>query len=103
MSSYNNFSQKSRQKKDFTYANFDHPDSHDPIKKEQINIESWRKFISYYRHHIDEFAIDILGINLYPFQRLILRSMARYKESMFIASRGLGRLCKYYNYHSLTI
>lgn len=91
MANYRNFSQKSRKQKDFTHMDFDHPDSYDPRKKEEINIEAWRKFISYYRHHIDEFAVDVLGINLYPFQRLILRAMARHKESMFIASRGLGK------------
>jgi len=91
MSSHRNFSQKSRTQKDFTYMDHDHPDSHDPRNKEEINIEAWREFISYYRHHVDEFAVDVLGINLYPFQRLILRAMARHKESMFIASRGLGK------------
>ncbi|MCA1025680.1 hypothetical protein LCM23_06220 [Cytobacillus kochii] len=91
MTSYNNFSQTSRSIKDFSVYNTDNPLSYDPKKRETINIEAWRKFISYYRHHIDEFAVDILKINLYPFQRLILRSMARHKESMFIASRGLGK------------
>ncbi len=91
MASHNNYSQKNRKQKDNTYNNFDHPDSYDPRKQEEINVEAWREFISYYRHHIDEFAVDILGINLYPFQRLILRAMANYKESMFIASRGLGK------------
>lgn len=91
MGSYRNFSQKSRKQKDFTHMDFDHPDSYSPRKKEEINIEAWREFISYYRHHVDEFAVDVLGINLYPFQRLILRAMANYKESMFIASRGLGK------------
>lgn len=91
MTSYNNFSKSNRSVKDFAVYNTDSPLSYDPKKKERINIEAWRKFISYYRHHVDEFAVDVLKINLYPFQRLILRSMARHKESMFIASRGLGK------------
>lgn len=91
MSSHNNFSQANRKVKDFSAYNTDSKFSYDPKKRESINIESWRKFISYYRYHIDEFAVDILKINLYPFQRLILRAMARHQESMFIASRGLGK------------
>lgn len=91
MTSHKNFSLENRSVKDGTAFNTDSPLSYDPKKRESINIEAWRKFISYYRHHIDEFAVDILKINLYPFQRLILRSMARHKESMFIASRGLGK------------
>jgi hypothetical protein len=91
MPSYQNFSQHSRKVNDFSYHDFDSPDSYDPIKEEQINIENWVKFVSYYRHYIDEFAINVLGLKLYPFQRVILRCMARYKESMFIASRGLGK------------
>lgn len=91
MTSHKNFSQSNRSVKDFEVYNHDSPLSYDPKKKEAINIESWRKFISYYRHHIDEFAVDVLKINLYPFQRLILRAMANHKESMFIASRGLGK------------
>lgn len=57
-----------------------------------IDYEAWTEFISYYRYYIDEFAMDILGINLFPFQRLILRAMARYQNEMLIACRGLGKL-----------
>lgn len=61
------------------------------IKEESIDYEAWTEFISYYRYYIDEFAMDILGINLFPFQRLILRAMARYQNEMLIACRGLGK------------
>ena len=56
-----------------------------------LNYEAWADFISYYRYYIDEFACDILGLKLYPFQRLMLRAMARYQNTLFIACRGLGK------------
>ena len=65
--------------------------SNDPLKEESIDFEVWTEFISYYRYYIDEFACDILGLRLFPFQRLILRAMARYQNSMLIACRGLGK------------
>lgn len=65
--------------------------SHNPLKEESIDFEVWTEFISYYRYYIDEFAVDILGLRLFPFQRLILRAMARYQNSMLIACRGLGK------------
>lgn len=89
--SYRNFSKKSRNIKDGNNDNFENSLSHDPIKKESINIENWTRFIAYYRHHIDEFAVDVLGLKLYPFQRLILRAMAKYQYSMLICCRGIGK------------
>lgn len=89
--SYRNFSQKSRVIKDALYMDYDNQYSYDPVNVEEINIEAWREFFSYYRYYIDEFAENCLQIKLYPFQRVILRAMAKYKESMFIASRGLGK------------
>lgn len=65
--------------------------SNDPLKEESIDFEVWTEFISYYRYYIDEFACDILNLRLFPFQRLILRAMARYQNSMLIACRGLGK------------
>ena len=46
--------------------------SNDPLKEESIDFEVWTEFISYYRYYIDAFACDILGLRLFPFQRLIL-------------------------------
>lgn len=91
MPSYSNFSQKSRKIKEGSYDNFDSPFSYDPIKEENIDVDAWVEFISYYRYYVDEFATDILGVKLYPFQRLILRAMAKYQNSMLICSRGLGK------------
>ncbi|MFR2774863.1 MAG: hypothetical protein ACLTBR_03440 [Anaerostipes sp.] len=56
-----------------------------------IDYEAWTEFFSYYRYYIDEFAIDILGIELYFFQRVILRAMARSQFSVLIACRGIGK------------
>ena len=86
-----NFSLESRKIKDGAYENFDSEFSYDPANIEEINYEEWAKFLAYYRYYIDEFAVDILKINLYPFQRIILRAMARYQNSMFVACRGLGK------------
>lgn len=65
--------------------------TNDPIREENIDYEAWTEFISYYRYYIDAFAVDVLGIKLFPFQRLILRAMGRYQNSLLIACRGLGK------------
>lgn len=64
-----------------------------------IDYEAWTEFFSYYRYYIDEFAIDILGLELFPFQRVILRALARGQFSVLIACRGLGKswiVCVFY-------
>ena len=91
MASYKNFSQKRRVKQDWLDNNMDSKYSYDPINQEKIDYEEWTKFLSYYRYYIDKFASDILGVNLFPFQRLILRAMARYPNSMLICCRGIGK------------
>jgi len=73
------------------FVNVESPDSYTPLKDQKINTSAWSEFFAYYRYYIDEFAIDILGITLFPYQRVILRSMARSQNSMIIACRGLGR------------
>ena len=69
----------------------DNPLSNNPVREESIDYEAWTEFISYYRYYIDEFAINILGLELFPFQRVILRAMARGQFSCLIACRGLGK------------
>lgn len=91
MASYKNFSQKKNIERNWGYNNTDSAYSYDPIKQEKIEYGEWTKFLSYYRYYIDKFAVDILGINLFPFQRLILRAMARYPNAMLICCRGLGK------------
>lgn len=71
--------------------NTDSPYSNNPQKEEALDYEEWTKFISYYRYYIDEFATDILGLQLFPFQRVILRAMAKYQNTVLIACRGLGK------------
>ena len=65
--------------------------TNNPIREENIDYEAWTQFISYYRYYVDAFAVDVLGIKLFPFQRLILRAMGRYQNSLLIACRGLGK------------
>jgi len=91
MASHNNFSFESRKIKEGSYENYDSAHSYDPANVEQINYEEWAKFLAYYRYYIDEFAADMLKCNVFPFQRLILRSMARYQNNMLICCRGLGK------------
>lgn len=91
MASYKNFSKKRRAEIDWSYNDTDNPLSYDPINQESINYTEWTKFLSYYRYYVDKFAVDILKINLFPFQRLIIRAMARYPNAMLICCRGLGK------------
>ena len=91
MASYKNFSKKRRAEQDWSNNNTDSPLSYDPINQESIDYEEWTKFLSYYRYYIDKFAVDILGVNLFPFQRLIMRAMDRYQNAMLICCRGLGK------------
>lgn len=93
MAIYKNFSSKSRKKQNGDYENLDSAYSYDPINdiKDDLNNEEWKKFIAYYRKYIDKFCIEILGLKLYLFQRLILRAMARNQYTMLICCRGLGK------------
>lgn len=88
MASYKNFSKKKQGENDWSVYNTDNPTSYDPINQEKIEYGEWTKFLSYYRYYIDKFAVDILGLKLFPFQRLILRAMARYPNIMLICCRG---------------
>jgi len=93
MAVFKNFSKKSRHIKDGDYDNLDSSFSYDPIVGEgdSLNDEEWKKFIAYYRIHLDKFAIEILHLKLHLFQRLILRAMARHQYVMLICCRGLGK------------
>ena len=74
-----------------TREDTDNPLHNNPVREESIDYEAWTEFFSYYRYYIDEFAINILGLELFPFQRVILRAMARYGASVLIACRGIGK------------
>ena len=93
MGNYKNYSKEKQLKQSGAYENTDSSLSYDPIKdkKENINTEEWIKFIAYYRKYIDKFCIEVLGLKLYLFQRLILRAMSRSSLCMLICCRGLGK------------
>jgi len=93
MASHKNFSHSSRKIKEGSYDNVDNPNSYDPIKDKKDNLteEEWIKFIVYYRKYIDKFCIEVLGLKLYLFQRLILRAMSRNQYVLLICCRGLGK------------
>lgn len=52
------------------------------------NIAIW---IAYYRENPHRFVLDFLGINLKPFQCILLWAMIHHHYFVFIASRGLGK------------
>ena len=92
MDKYEKQKKKKKQLYDKKHAeDFDSTYSNDPINEVSIDYEAWTEFFSYYRYYIDEFAIDILGVDLFPFQRVILRAMGRGQFSVLIACRGIGK------------
>lgn len=92
MDKYEKKQAKEKQLYDKQHAeDFDSTYSNDPINEVSIDYEAWTEFFSYYRYYIDEFAMDILHVELFPFQRVILRAMARGQFSVLIACRGLGK------------
>lgn len=92
MDKYEKQQEKEKQLYDQKHAeDFDSTYSNDPINEVSIDYEAWTEFFSYYRYYIDEFAVDILGVDLFPFQRVILRAMGRGQFSVLIACRGIGK------------
>lgn len=92
MDKYEKQQEKEKQLYDKKHSeDFDSTYSNDPINEVTIDYEAWTEFFSYYRYYIDEFAIDILGVDLFPFQRVILRAMGRGQFSVLIACRGIGK------------
>ena len=92
MDKYQKKQAKEKQLYDKQHAeDFDSTYSNDPINEVSIDYEAWTEFFSYYRYYVDEFCIDILHVDLFPFQRVILRAMARGQFSVLIACRGLGK------------
>lgn len=91
MAVYKNFSQKDRKIKSGHFDDFDKAGSNIVRVSEALDYDEWAELLSYYRHYIDIFAEEVLGITLFPFQKLILRAMARYQNTMLICSRGIGK------------
>ncbi len=100
MDKYKKQLEKEKQQYAKTHAeDFDSTYSNDPINDVSIDYEAWTEFFSYYRYYIDEFAMDILHVDLFPFQRVILRAMGRGQFSCLIACRGIGKswiVCLFY-------
>lgn len=61
-----------------------------PNKRERLN-EGIKIWVSFYRQNIHRFAIDYLGIQLKPFQVVLLYMIERNLKSCLITSRGLGK------------
>jgi hypothetical protein len=74
--------EKTKKEKSLKRIDLDSPLSYDPIKDQDVNYDGWAKFLSYYRYYPDKFACEILGVNLYPFQKLLFRAMAHHKDSV---------------------
>lgn len=65
------------------------------IKSFESTLSDWGKALGYYRFYPDKF-IDMITppdskFRLYPFQRLYLRVMARYRISYIVATRGTSK------------
>lgn len=61
-----------------------------PNKRERLD-EGVKIWTSFYRQNIHRFAIDYLGIQLKPFQVVLLYMIERNLKSCLITSRGLGK------------
>lgn len=59
-------------------------------KKERLD-EGVKIWASYYRQNIHRFAIDYLGLDLKPFQVVLLYMMDICLQSCLITTRGLGK------------
>lgn len=54
-------------------------------------IEQVKKWIAFWREYPFRFCSDYIGINLKPFQRILIYQMMKNDFTMFIASRGIGK------------
>lgn len=100
MTSYRNFSQKSRSIKDNNKYN--NPQNIETTKVNENQIKSfenqkdkWRELCSYFRFYPDKF-LDVLAgdnpkITLYFYQRVYLRIMMRYRKVFLTATRGTSK------------
>lgn len=61
-----------------------------PNKQERL-YEGAKIWTNYYRQNIHRFAKDYLGLNLKPFQDVMMYSVHSNDQSVIIASRGLGK------------
>lgn len=61
------------------------------ISKSEAIMQNIAIWIAYYRANPHRFVLDFLGINLRPFQCMLLWAMIHHQYFMFLASRGLGK------------
>jgi len=64
----------------------------DALSYDDEFLEQCKKWISFYREYPFRFCSDYLGINLKPFQCVLLYQMFHNTNFCFIASRGIGKL-----------
>ena len=64
--------------------------THDNYTKSERLMNGVAEWASFYRARPDIFAKDYLGIDLKPFQVVLLYAMIHYNYTMFLARRGLG-------------
>lgn len=65
--------------------------SHEKLTKSERLMQGVAEWTSFYRSRPDIFVEDYLGINLKPFQKILLFVMNHYNYTMFFACRGLGK------------
>lgn len=63
----------------------------DNLTKSEKLMNGVAKWASFYRQRPDIFVEEYLGINLKPFQKILLYVMIHYNYTAFFASRGLGK------------
>ena len=62
-----------------------------PLNKAERQKEGTKIWVSYYRQNIHRFAKDFLGLDLKPFQDIILYEIQDNNKTCLITSRGLGK------------
>src|SRR5699024_4271885 len=61
------------------------------ISKSEALMQNIAIWIAYYRANPHRFVLDFLGINLRPFQCVLLWAMINNQYFMLVASRGIGK------------
>lgn len=62
------------------------------VIRDKVNFnECIKQWVSYFRHNIHRFALDYLGLPLFPFQMILLYMMDINDNFFYTASRGQGK------------
>lgn len=62
-----------------------------PLNKSERQKEGTKIWANYYRQNIHRFAKDFLGLDLKPFQDIVLFEIQDNNKTCLITSRGLGK------------